>query len=88
MLDCATNLSTAAVVAETDRACLDMQPVTCTADAHHVLLQDPITGHPAMMVFVHNITQQKQVEMQLAQHQEVLQRYVQPSLMLTVCTYA
>lgn len=44
------------------------------ADTHHVLLQDPVTGHPAVMAFVHNITQQKQVEMQLAQHQEVLQR--------------
>ena len=39
-----------------------------------LLSQDPITGNPAVLVFLHNITQQKQMEMQLAQRQEALQR--------------
>ena len=37
-------------------------------------MQDPITDGPAVLVYVHNITQQKQMEMQLAQRQEALQR--------------
>lgn len=45
------------------------------APAHHVLLlQDPITGKPAVLVIVHNITQQKRLELQLAQRHEALQR--------------
>ena len=45
------------------------------APAHHMLLlQDPITGKPAVMVIVHNITQQKRMELQLAQRHEALQR--------------
>ena len=39
-----------------------------------VLMQDPVTDAPAVLVFVHNITQQKQMESQLAQRQEALQR--------------
>lgn len=39
-----------------------------------VPMQDPVTDMPAVLVFVHNITQQKQMEMQLAQRQEALQR--------------
>ena len=39
-----------------------------------VLLQDPITGKPAVFVIVHNITQQKRMELQLAQRHEALQR--------------
>jgi len=41
---------------------------------HVVLLQDPITGKPAVLVIVHNITQQKRMELQLAQRHEALQR--------------
>ncbi|KAL3144954.1 putative 3',5'-cyclic phosphodiesterase pde-3 [Trebouxia sp. C0010 RCD-2024] len=37
-------------------------------------MTDPVTNKPAVLVFVHNITQQKQMEMQLAQRQEALQR--------------
>ncbi|MCJ1368728.1 hypothetical protein MMC16_007873 [Acarospora aff. strigata] len=37
-------------------------------------MTDPVTSTPAVLVFVHNITQQKQMEMQLAQRQEALQR--------------
>ena len=45
-----------------------LQPTMC------VLLQDPITGKPAVLVIVHNITQQKRMELQLAQRHEALQR--------------
>ncbi|DBA93554.1 TPA: putative 3',5'-cyclic phosphodiesterase pde-3 [Trebouxia sp. C0006] len=37
-------------------------------------MTDPITGKPAVLVIVHNITQQKRMELQLAQRHEALQR--------------
>ncbi|DBA80240.1 TPA: putative 3',5'-cyclic phosphodiesterase pde-3 [Trebouxia sp. C0005] len=37
-------------------------------------MTDPITGKPAVLVIVHNITQQKRLELQLAQRHEALQR--------------
>ncbi|KAL0021983.1 hypothetical protein WJX77_002623 [Trebouxia sp. C0004] len=37
-------------------------------------MTDPITGKPAVLVIVHNITQQKRMELQLARRHEALQR--------------
>lgn len=37
--------------------------------------QDPVDGSPAVLVKRYNITQQKEMEIQLSMQQEVLQRY-------------
>ena len=54
--------------------CLQTLPCLLPEYGTSVLMQDPVTNTPAVLVFVHNITQQKQMEMQLAQRQEALQR--------------
>ena len=40
------------------------------------LLQDPMDGSPAVLVQRYNITQQKELELQLSLQQEALQRSV------------
>lgn len=53
---------------------LDGRNLVVFRNRGNLLVQDPVTNKPAVLVFVHNITQQKQMEMQLAQRQEALQR--------------
>lgn len=40
-----------------------------------VALQDPVDGSAAVLVKRYNITQQKELELKLAEQQEALQRY-------------
>ena len=42
------------------------------------MVQDPVTSGPAVLVKRYNITQQKQIEIQLEAQQELLQRYTLP----------
>ncbi len=48
--------------------------VDCLLNAGIAMAQDPVDGLPAVLVQRYNITQQKQLELQLSLQQEALQR--------------
>jgi len=48
---------------------------------HNLMLQDPVDKKPAVLVQRYNITQQKQLELQLNLQQEALQRSALPTML-------
>ena len=46
----------------------------CTLDSCHVIVQDPVSQSPAVLVKTSNITQMKLLELELAGRQDSLQR--------------
>ncbi len=58
----------------TGLAACDIQHKQQTGQDSYVALQDPIGGSPAVLVKKWNITNEKQIEMQLEASQEALQR--------------
>ena len=46
-------------------------------------MQDPVNSSPAVLIKRYNISQQKELEVQLARQQEALQRYI---VFLSICS--